>query len=380
VITTLTPDELELLHDEIDGLNSPERSALARALLERSGEARRQHAQLETINAAIARIERAMPPDTLRPAILRAVAPNSAAARPRRRDAVFSYFRSSVRTLRQAESQLFPGMTSNTQTATARAQVRSSRESKMSKSDLSSWFSARTIVVAGATAALVGGVAYYGASSGVRDALDEAQVAGTIVPAERYRGESLSAEDVTLGDQDIQGLLQTDAFDSLIRDPDFVSLLADADFRALAAEGSLARVMADASFKSLSADVAFKSLSSDARWQSLASDAKLAKLSEEARAAAVRADDRYQALAGDARYSKLLADGRAVKLASNATFAKLAADARFQAVMADGRAARLMADGRLAAFMSDGRAQRAMADARRADALQQAIAADARVH
>jgi hypothetical protein len=85
VTTTLTPDELELLHDEIDGMNSPERSALASALLERSGEARRQHAQLEMINAAIARIERATPPDTLRPAILRVVAPRSTAARPRRR-------------------------------------------------------------------------------------------------------------------------------------------------------------------------------------------------------------------------------------------------------------------------------------------------------
>src|SRR5262245_53073372 len=119
----------------------------------------------------------------------------------------------------------------------------------MSKSDSNSPINTKTIVIAGAIAALVGGVAYYGANTGARNALDAAQTAGTIAPAERYRGESLTSEDVTLGDQDIQSLLQTDTFASLIEDPDFVSLMADGQFKALASNAS------------------FRSLSNDSRWQ-----------------------------------------------------------------------------------------------------------------
>jgi hypothetical protein len=209
----------------------------------------------------------------------------------------------------------------------------------MSKSDNNSPVNTKTIVVAGAIAALVGGVAYYGASTGVRNALDEAQTAGTIVPAERYRGESLTSEDVTLGDQEIQSLLQTDEFASLIADPDFAALMADGQFKALAADG------------------AFRALSQDGRWQALMASGKQLSGKDAAGRSALQADGRWAQLASDGRYAKIMADGRLPALMANANFAKLSADGRFQA------------------FMADSRAARAFSDARHLNALQQAIGA-----
>jgi len=78
-VTTLAPDEIESIHREVDGLNTPDESAAVRSLVEKSPEARRQYEQLRVINSALARIERVAPPDTLRPAILKAVAPRTGA-------------------------------------------------------------------------------------------------------------------------------------------------------------------------------------------------------------------------------------------------------------------------------------------------------------
>jgi hypothetical protein len=76
-VTTLSPDEIESIHREIDGLNSTEQSRAVRALIDGSAEARQQYEQLRVINAALARIDRVASPDTLRPAILKAVAPRA---------------------------------------------------------------------------------------------------------------------------------------------------------------------------------------------------------------------------------------------------------------------------------------------------------------
>ena len=44
----------------------------------------------------------------------------------------------------------------------------------------------------------------------------DSEVTGTVAPAERYRAEQPSSDGIRLGDQSIQQLMQTDAFDRLI--------------------------------------------------------------------------------------------------------------------------------------------------------------------
>jgi len=56
-VTTLAPDEIESIHREVDGLNTPDESAAVRSLVEKSPEARRQYEQLRVINSALARID-----------------------------------------------------------------------------------------------------------------------------------------------------------------------------------------------------------------------------------------------------------------------------------------------------------------------------------
>ena len=57
---------------------------------------------------------------------------------------------------------------------------------------------------------------------------DSDGMAGTVAPAERYRANPMTADDVVLGDESLVNLMQTDAFTAVMRDPDLASLLADA--------------------------------------------------------------------------------------------------------------------------------------------------------
>ena len=76
------------------------------------------------------------------------------------------------------------------------------------------------IVIAG-LAVVIGGVAYLGDDfpSG------SDQASGTIVPAERYRGEQISSNDVELGDESVAQLMQTDLFQQIVSDASFAEAI-----------------------------------------------------------------------------------------------------------------------------------------------------------
>ena len=58
--------------------------------------------------------------------------------------------------------------------------------------------------------------------------------AGTIAPVERYRSAQVTDSDVTLGDDAVPLLMQTDAFHLMVNDPSFQALARDPGFAALA--------------------------------------------------------------------------------------------------------------------------------------------------
>lgn len=60
------------------------------------------------------------------------------------------------------------------------------------------------------------------------------KLAGTIAPAERYRAPQIQQQDVTLGNQDVALLMQSEAFERLAKNPEFQALIADEGFLALA--------------------------------------------------------------------------------------------------------------------------------------------------
>src|SRR3954447_18790149 len=56
---------------------------------------------------------------------------------------------------------------------------------------------------------------------------------GTIAPAERYVSSEVGEGDVTLGDTAVPELMQTDAFELMVKDPQFRALAASPGFKAL---------------------------------------------------------------------------------------------------------------------------------------------------
>ena len=59
----------------------------------------------------------------------------------------------------------------------------------------------------------------------------EEEVSGTIVPAERYRGDQLDSEDVVLGDDTLARFMQTDEFEMLINNEAMIEALEIEAFR-----------------------------------------------------------------------------------------------------------------------------------------------------
>src|SRR5262245_28564115 len=70
------------------------------------------------------------------------------------------------------------------------------------------------------------------------------QMSGTIAPAERYRSAQVGEGDITLGDQSVPQLMQTDAFELMVNDPSFRALAADPGFAALARDPQALLAMA----------------------------------------------------------------------------------------------------------------------------------------
>src|SRR5690242_397895 len=60
--------------------------------------------------------------------------------------------------------------------------------------------------------------------------------AGTIAPAQRYVSSQVGEGDVTLGDTSVPELMQTDAFELMVKDPQFRAFASSPGFQALAAQ------------------------------------------------------------------------------------------------------------------------------------------------
>ena len=102
----------------------------------------------------------------------------------------------------------------------------------------------KTLMVIAGLAIVIGGVAFLG--NDFPAGSDKAS--GTIVPAERYRGEQITSDDITLGDEAIAKFMQTDAFEYLTNNPELVEDLSNADFANVMANADFANLMANADF------------------------------------------------------------------------------------------------------------------------------------
>src|SRR6266511_3898713 len=73
-------DQIELIHREIDGVNTPDESAAFRSLIQENPEARALEAELRQVTAHFERWEEREPPPHLKQAILDALPPPARAS------------------------------------------------------------------------------------------------------------------------------------------------------------------------------------------------------------------------------------------------------------------------------------------------------------
>ena len=91
---------------------------------------------------------------------------------------------------------------------------------------------------------------------------------GTVAPAQRYVSSQVGDKDVTLGDTSVPQLMQTDAFEAMVKNPEFRKLARDPNFGALAQNPMAMSALATHAN-------AFKAISSDPHaFQMLANTAK----------------------------------------------------------------------------------------------------------
>ena len=87
------------------------------------------------------------------------------------------------------------------------------------------------LFIAGAALVAAGGAAYY---VGHIYPTHGAETVGTIAPASRYQAPQVQSADVNLGDNSVPLLMQTDAFDVMVKNPSFRALAASQSFMILA--------------------------------------------------------------------------------------------------------------------------------------------------
>jgi Flp pilus assembly protein CpaB len=129
--------------------------------------------------------------------------------------------------------------------------------------------SQKTMIIVLAAAVVIGGVAYLG----VDFPTGNDQASGTIVPAERYRGEQIDSKDVELGDESVSQLMQTDLFQQIVSDAAFADAMRGDAFRSLMASEAFRNAMASDSFRNaMSSEALRNAMANDSFRNAMAND------------------------------------------------------------------------------------------------------------
>lgn len=347
----LTPDQIELIHKEVDGENTAVESAAFRTLVEREPEARALEAELRSLAAAFQQAGDRVPHPRLRPAILEAVeharntwnesVPASARAYAIPRWMVLQW--SSLTTRMEETMVTKKGLIIGTTTVAAVAIV----------------------------GALVVGYPPSGGEVGTIGGADTT-IAG-VQQASRYRGRSMSAEDVSLSNPEIQAIFQNHEIVALVQSEVFRAAMRNDAFRELQSNDAFRALMAQDAFRALMAQDAFRALmSSDAQRALLSQDAMRALMAQDAFRALLK-QDAFRAMQSSDAMRALQANDQFRALQANDAFRALLASDAFRAAMANDAFRAAMANDAFRAAMSSDAFRAAMAN----DAFRAAMANDA---
>ena len=246
----LNRDQIELIHREIDGANSPEESAAVRSLMGQYPEARALAAELRHVTRLLDGVGEREPPPHLKRAILEALPQPARAVTPR---AIVRWFVSQLSLVTARMEDVF-----------------------MARKTMIYGGAALAIVVVAAS--LVTGVPPTGGGAGT--------IGGGDIPgvqqASRYRGRTMTQADVTLANPEIKALLQNDQILRLLQSDALRQVMGTAAFRELQASAVYRELQASEAFRELQATEAFRELMSSAAFRELQASEAFRELSRSA--------------------------------------------------------------------------------------------------
>ena len=201
---------------------------------------------------------------------------------------------------------------------------------------------------------------------------------GTVGAAKRYQSEQMNAGDVTVQDDGVQALLQSDDFRHVVADKETRAILTSREFQRAVSDASVQAVLHQlATDKSLAdsirlaaADGAAQKLFADAARSAAAADAARSGAADAARSGAADAArsgaaDAARSGAADAARSGLLSlashDQAFAQLARNEAFAKALQNGAFAGLLSNQGFANLIANPAAAGLLSSGAFQQAIA-------------------
>lgn len=314
----LTQDQIELIHREIDGENSPVDSAAFRSLVEREPQARALASDLRHLAGLLDKVPDRAPPPGLRAAIVNAIGP---AARASPDDGARMTPRAIARWFVLQWSSLTTRM----------------EETMLTKKGL----------IVGTTAvaavALVGAlVVGYPPSGGEVGTIGGADTIGVVEQASRYRGRSMSAADVSLSNPEIQTLFQNHQILSLVQSDVFRQAMRNDAFRELQANEAYRQLMANEAYRQLMLSDSYRQLMASEAYRQLMLNDAFRELQKNEAYRQLQAQDAFRQLQSSEAMRALQANEAYRQLQLNDSFRQLMASDAFRQLMASDAYRQLM--------------------------------------
>ena len=331
----LRPEEIELVHREIDGESTPHDRVAFQALVARQPEARALAAELRELAALLGRVEQRDPPPGLRPAVLEALRQRSRSVPETAStgDAVHALVQRFVLQLRSATIRMEHLM------ITKRTLV------------LGSTLVAAVAVVA----AVLTGYPPTGREAGTMGGLqsDSGEKIAGVQQAARFRNKAVTERDVALGSPAVQLLFQNDKILSLVKSDVFREAMKNDAFRELQSSDAFRNLMASDAYRQLQANPAYRELQANPAYRELQGNPAFRELQANQASRELQASQAYRELQGNQAFRELQGNQAFRELQGNQAFRELASNQAFRELMANQAFRELQANQAFRELMSN---------------------------
>ncbi len=308
----LTPNQLELIHGEVDGENTPEASAEVRKLVETQPEALALMKSLRALDGLFREVPERVPSARVTQLIHNAMPLNS---------------RASPRVVQEQGA---------TQSITGWAIKQWNGVTNL----MGELMQTKKVLIGATTLVAVIAIIGYATGNyppGVRDAgtIGAKDGMGGVQQAGRYKGRTMTEADVTLSNPEISVLFQNDQILKLVKSDAFHELMSSAAFHELQSNEAFHELMSSEAFHELMSSEAFHELMKDDAFHDLMKDDAFQNLAKDDAFQNLAKNDAFQNLAKDDAFHDLMKGDAFHDLLKDDAFQNLAKNDLFMSVMSN---------------------------------------------